>query len=241
VASSAGFGGTELAGGFVSSGQRLLVQACRVAGGGATATLATNVQPLGDTSGETLSVVEVATKDRGAKARLQGLGLDLTEHGTDTTVEVVLHGKADADELRDAGFTWKTEIADLAQRAKRNKAADAAYAGRTSPLRAAERARLYRRLGDYEAEMKALAARYPDLVKPLTLPNRAWRAVRCTASRSRPTPPTPPTASPSSSTWACTTRVSGRPPSTRWSGPTTCSPGTARTPDDPVVSQSAPS
>jgi hypothetical protein len=171
VASSAGFGGTELAGGFVSSGQRLLVQACRVAGGGATATLATNVQPLGDTSGETLSVVEVATKDRGAKARLQGLGLDLTEHGTDTTVEVVLHGKADADELRDAGFTWKTEIADLAQRAKRNKAADVAYAEATSRSALPSGRDSYRRLGDYEAEMKALAAKYPDLVKPLTLPN----------------------------------------------------------------------
>jgi hypothetical protein len=171
VASSAGFGGTELAGGFVSRGQRLLVQACRLAGGSSTATLATNVQPLGDTSGETLSVVEVATKDRGAKQRLQALGLDLTEHGTDTTVEVVLHGKADADTLRDAGFTFTTEIADLAQRAKRNKAADLAYAAETPRSGLPSGRTQYRRLGDYEQELKTLAATYPDLVKPLTLPN----------------------------------------------------------------------
>ena len=171
VASSAGFGGTELASGFVSGGQRLLLQACRVSGGGATATLATNVQPLGDTSRDTLSVVEVTTKDRGAKARLQALGLDLTEHGTDTTVEVVLHGKADADKLRDAGFTYTTEIADLAQRAKRNTAADLAYAEATSRSALPSGRTTYRSLGDYETEMKALAAQYPDLVKPLTLPN----------------------------------------------------------------------
>jgi hypothetical protein len=171
VASSAGFGGTELAGGFVSSGQRLLVQACRVSGNGATATLATNVQPLGDTAPQTLSVVEVATKDRGAKARLQALGLDLTEHGTATTVEVVLHGKADADTLRDAGFTFTTEIADLAQRAKKNTAADVAYAEATPRSALPSGRTTYRRLGDYESEMKALAAQYPDLVKPLTLPN----------------------------------------------------------------------
>ena len=176
VAASAGFGGTELAGGFVSEGQRLLVQACRLSGSGSTATLATNVQPLGDTTDGTtdvLSVVEVATKDRGAKARLQALGLDLTEHGTDTTVEVVLHGKADADKLRDAGFSWTTEIPDLAQRAKRNRAADVAFV-QARPRSALPSGRTsYRRLADYEAEMKALAARYPRLVKPLTLPNRS--------------------------------------------------------------------
>ena len=176
VAASAGFGGTELAGGFVSEGQRLLVQACRLSGSGSTATLATNVQPLGDTTDGTtdvLSVVEVATKDRGAKARLQALGLDLTEHGTDTTVEVVLHGKADADTLRDAGFSWTTEIPDLAQRAKRNRAADVAFV-QARPRSALPSGRTsYRRLADYEAEMKALAARYPRLVKPLTLPNRS--------------------------------------------------------------------
>ena len=173
VASSAGFGGTELASGFVSRGQRLLVQACRVSGNGATATLATNVQPLGDTAGDTLSVVEVQTKDRGAKARLQALGLDLTEHGTATTVEVVLHGKADADKLREAGFTYTTEIADLAQRAKRNKAADVAYAEATARSGLPSGRDSYRRLADYEGEMKALAAKYPDLVKPLTLPNKS--------------------------------------------------------------------
>ena len=172
VAASAGFGGTELAGGFVTEGQRLLVQACRVAGRGTTATLATHLQPLGGTSGDTtLSVVEVATKDRGAKARLQRLGLDLTEHGTETTVEVVLHGKADAQKLRDAGFTWTTEIADLAQRAKRNTAADQAYAEATPRSELPSGATGYRRLADYEREMKELAAAYPDLVKPLTLPN----------------------------------------------------------------------
>ena len=55
----------------------------------------------------------------------------LTEHGTDTTVEVVLHGKADAKTLDDAGFTYATEIADLAAKSKKNRTADKAYAQTT--------------------------------------------------------------------------------------------------------------
>ena len=92
VAASAGFQGTEVAAGFVTKGQDLLVQACRLPGAGATANLGTVLEPISGTSSGTLSVVEVDTKDRAAKQKLQGLGLDLTEHGTATTVEVVLHG-----------------------------------------------------------------------------------------------------------------------------------------------------
>jgi hypothetical protein len=171
VSSSAGFGGTELAAGFVMSGQTLLVQACRLPGGAATASLSTKLERIADRQAETVSVVEVDATDRDAKKRLQGLGLDLTEHGTESTVEVVLHGQADADKLKANGFTYRTEIADLAAKAKKNRAADEQYAAAT-PASALPSGRTeYRRMGDYETEMKALAAQYPDLVKPLTLPH----------------------------------------------------------------------
>jgi hypothetical protein len=172
IASSSGFGGSEVASGFVRKGQDLLVQTCRQPGGAVRAVLATTFEALGEPNGETLSLVEVATPDRKAKERLQGLGLDLTEHGTETSVEAVLHGKADESKLHDAGFTFTTEIGDLAERSKRNRTADAEYAAET-PRSALPSGRTeYRRLGDYETEMKALAALYPDLVKPLTLPHK---------------------------------------------------------------------
>lgn len=171
VAASAGFAGNELATGFVARGQRLLVQACRLPGSGGTATLDTTVEPIGAPSGETVSLVDVATPDRAAKERLQALGLDLTEHGHEDSLEVVLHGRADAQRLRDAGFTYTTEIADLVERSRQNRRADAEYAAATARSTLPSGRTTYRRLADYEAEMKALAAQYPTLVKTLTLPN----------------------------------------------------------------------
>ncbi len=173
VASSAGFGGTELASGFVLKGQQLVVQACRLPGGAPTAMLSTDLEPIATTTPDTVSVVEVDAADRGAKSRLQELGLDLTEHGTASTVEVVLHGKADADKLSRGGFTYRTEIADLADKAKQNRKADEQFAAQTPRTALPSGRTSYRRLGDYEGEMKALVARYPGLVKPLTLPNKS--------------------------------------------------------------------
>src|SRR5688572_15491170 len=66
-------------------------------------------------------VVDVSTPTRADKARLQGLGLDLTEHGDEDSLEVVLYGDADAQRLRDAGFTYTVRIADLAARDKANR------------------------------------------------------------------------------------------------------------------------
>ena len=51
-----------------------------------------------------LQVVDVATGTRADKERLQTLGLDLTEHGGAKSIEVILHGRADARRLRRAGF-----------------------------------------------------------------------------------------------------------------------------------------
>ena len=41
-------------------------------------------------------MIDVATGTRADKERLQTLGLDLTEHGGAKSLEVVLHGRADA-------------------------------------------------------------------------------------------------------------------------------------------------
>ncbi len=186
VAGSAAFGSNELAEGFVRAGQRLVVQACRLRGGGSTAKLRVGVLAVGGakaSAGRTVraaaatdrvQVVEVNTPGREAKNRLQGLGLDLTEHGTARTVEVVLHGAADERKLRDARFTWTVKIADLGARLKANAEADARYAAATAASALLSGSTAYRRLPDYEYELKQLALRYPSLVKPITLNNRSW-------------------------------------------------------------------
>ena len=166
VAGSAAFGSSELAEGFVRKGQRLLVQACRYRGGAAGAKL--SVSYLGiegaakAASAGKVQVVDVATRDRAAKSRLQGLGLDLTEHGDADSVEVVLHDAADEQKLRDAGFSYDVRIADLDARTKASRAADRRFAAEAEQTALPSGRTAYRRLADYELEMKQLAAALPE-------------------------------------------------------------------------------
>ena len=163
---------------FARSRRRLAVSAC------AAFVLAGLAIPSGqanDTAGnDVVQLVRVSTPTWADRDRLTNLGLDLTEHGGKDFVEVVLHGLDDVAVLREAGFTWDIEIADLGAHLRRNAELDAAYAAavKTSPLPSGRTE--YRTLADYEAELDALAKKYPNLVKPLTLPHATveGRAVR---------------------------------------------------------------
>ena len=130
-------------------------------------------RPTPPSSGR-VQVVEVSTPTRADKARLQTLGLDLTEHGDADSLEVVLYGEADAQRLRDAGLTYTVRIPDLAARNEQNRLADELYAAETavSPLPSGRDS--YRHLADYERELAQLAAEYPALAKPLVLNHRSW-------------------------------------------------------------------
>ena len=107
-----------------------------------------------------------------ARRRLQGLGLDLTEHGDTDSVEVVLHGRADAKKLADAGLTYDVRIADLEARAKSNREADEKFKALNPKTHLPSGSSAYRRLADYELELKRLAMQYPGLVRPITLNHR---------------------------------------------------------------------
>ena len=119
-------------------------------------------------------IVDVSTPTRADRARLQSLGLDLTEHGDLDSVEVVLYGEADARRLREAGFTYTVRINDLAALDEQNRAADERYAAvtATSPLPSGRDT--YRQLADYEQELAQLASTYPDLARPVTLNHQSW-------------------------------------------------------------------
>src|SRR4051794_33072558 len=90
VAGSASFGTQEVAQGFVSAGERLIVQSCRRSGG-AGADLAVTSTAVDLKAVEPPQLVNVDTPTRDRKAELQTLGLDLTEAGGPKSILVVLH------------------------------------------------------------------------------------------------------------------------------------------------------
>ncbi|MDP9443944.1 MAG: carboxypeptidase [Actinomycetota bacterium] len=135
------------------------------------ATLApTGVGATQDQTRFPVQLVTVDTPNRADKARLQTLGLDLTEHAGRNYVEVVLHTAADQDALQAAGFTWDVRIPDMWQRNAEIQTANRAYAAsvETSPLPSGRDT--YRLLADYNADMVSLAKAHPDIVKRFALP-----------------------------------------------------------------------
>jgi len=171
VAASTHFGSREVAEDLVAKGRRLVVQACRLAGGAATAHLSVRFQPVhARWTLEKAQLVRVFTPTTAAKGRLESLGLDLTEHGGKGYLAVVLHGAADARALQKAGFLYSVVVKDLAARDRADRRADASYAARVAASALPSGRTTYRHLWEYSNEMKALALANPTLVKTITLP-----------------------------------------------------------------------
>jgi Zinc carboxypeptidase len=169
VAGSASFGGNELASGFVRRGERLTVQACRFRGSATSARVSIRFTRVPKRKPTRISVVDVFVPKQSERQRLQRLGLDLTEHADARSVEVLLHGRTDAATLRRAGFRYRVRVADLAARTRRNNRQDAVHA-RASATSGLPSGRVgYRRLPDYDLELKRLAMQYPSLARTVTL------------------------------------------------------------------------
>ncbi len=170
VATSAYRGSAELAEGFLVEGSGLTLQACRRSGGAERARVSVQAERLTAPSDPPkLSIVRVLVPNRARRSRLSELGLDLTEHGGDGFVEAVLHGERDARLLRRAGFSYTTEVRDVVGASLRDRRADSRRVAARLP---SGRTGSYRRLADFSAEMKQLAADNPTLVKPITLRQR---------------------------------------------------------------------
>ncbi|MEA2450075.1 MAG: hypothetical protein QOG63_2007, partial [Thermoleophilaceae bacterium] len=157
VAASAYRGSVEVASGFVTRGDRLVVQACRRSGRGRSVSMSVGVRRVPGARARA-SLVRV----HAGPAALRGLHLDAAEHSGPGFADVVLHGRRDARKLARAGLKYTRVTA---------AAPDASQAG---ALPGGSRT-TYRRLADYGAEMKALARQNPDLVKPFTLAHPSWQ------------------------------------------------------------------
>ena len=178
VAGSAAFGSVELADGVVATGSRLAVQACRRSGETATAKLDVTLDVVEASKGAKVQFATVAVPSRARFAELQELGLDLADHGGKGSHDVILYGAADRAKLRAAKFTYKIEIDDLVAHDRSNRLRDRADAARSrrSAARALPSGRTgpYRRLPDYQNELKQLVSQNPGLVRPVQLPFKTY-------------------------------------------------------------------
>jgi hypothetical protein len=175
VAASASFGPDELAEGVAAKGQALIVQACRRSGAADTATVDVQSVPLTAPTGQKISLVRVALPTPASRDLLGTLDVQQTEHGRAHHQDVLAFGAGDVLKLTNAGLSYRVVTADVvaADRAALAAAAPTDVkpmpSGRTS----------YRRLADFQSDMKALVEDNPGLVKPITLnhPTLEGRAV----------------------------------------------------------------
>jgi hypothetical protein len=179
LAGSASPGGSEVAQGFATEGQELLVRACRLSGGDPTASLDLDFAEL-DTDGPLPrpSLVRVYTPTDEDERRLGELGLDLTEHaGVDERgryVAVVVNGPLEGAQLDAAGLESQEVVPDLVAQSIEQRQADRAFDDNTVVADIPSGRTTYRRLFDYENEMRDLAEQNPDIVTPIALPNQTY-------------------------------------------------------------------
>ena len=129
---------------------------------------------------ERSQLLDVSTPSRADREKLFKLGFDVTEQADADSVTVYAGNQRERDLLRSAGYQWTVKVADVEEQNRLDRAADAAYAARTtaSPLPSGRDS--YRHLADYENDLTLLAKRYPSLVRPITLPYKSaeGRSVR---------------------------------------------------------------
>jgi hypothetical protein len=183
----------EVASGFALKGGVVRVQACRRAGDAASVPATLEHSAIAPGAAEAAAkadppqLVNVITPTRAQRQQLIELDLDMTEHGGAESLGVVLHGAEDEAALRKAGLRWVVVVGDLVaeDRAARlsERRAAAAAASRGSATASGVRARAtalpsgrttYRTLADYNAELKDLAAKNPNLVKLFTMPEKTY-------------------------------------------------------------------
>jgi hypothetical protein len=120
---------------------------------------------------DVLSMVSVDTPTRSAQQRLVELGLDAADHD-DPAHSALVVTTADMTRLRDAGFSYRILVPDLAKREAQRMALDAAYAAAADTPAMPSGRKSYRSLADYEHDLHQLAADNAGLVKLIALPNK---------------------------------------------------------------------
>ena len=156
---------------LVPDGRTVIAQACRRTGAGSSATLGLDVhEQLGPpVARQPAQMVRVALGGGRTLEQLEATGLDVTHDVGPDGATVVLYSAAERARLLAAGFTFRTTVADLHRVDAARSRADLAYADslRASALPSGRTG--YRTLADYGTDLKALAAKYPSLVRRIEI------------------------------------------------------------------------
>lgn len=174
IAASTSSGASELASGYVTEPGGLTVQVCRVSGVGTVAQLSVETAAVVPAEVEKASLALVETPRRLDKETLQSLDLDLTEHGDEDHIAVVLYGSDDKAALDRAGLDYEVQVSNLARQSAQQRAADKDFAAQTTRSSLPSGRDSYRRLFNYTQELKDLAKDNPEITRPITLPNETW-------------------------------------------------------------------
>src|SRR4051794_8934500 len=176
LVASESFGSDEVAQTWVSPGQRLTIQGCHRTGGATQLPIRlqfTQAQRP-DAPGKP-SLVRVQISGPVDVARLNSLGVDVTEEVQGGHAIGHLTGAPQRDLLEREGFKFKTLVPDMEQDYLDARRADRRYAAAVgrSPLPSG-RTR-YRVYADYQTEMKQLVEHNSRLIRPVTLPEKSWQ------------------------------------------------------------------
>ncbi len=176
VTAAASTGPVEVATGYALEGETISVQVCRNPGAAGAPTVRAELERMpSPQEASSPQILQVATPTAADRATLARSGLDVTPGPDPSAATVVAYGARDRNELDAVGLDYEVAPHDPAvastnelrredrRQAKGLPAPDPSMpSGRTS----------YRRLFDYEQEMKDLAAAHPNLARVFTLPQR---------------------------------------------------------------------
>ena len=171
VAASTSVTSDELARAWVSAGDPLTIQACRRAGDMAAVPLSLDFLQIARPARATgpTSLASVTISGPADLARLEQLGIDVTEDVSVGAATVVLHSDADRALLASAGFESRTLIADLEAANAADRRAEQLTAQRRGRSGLPSGRNTYRHYSDYTTELKALADDNPGFVRSVVL------------------------------------------------------------------------
>lgn len=179
---AAGPDANEVATARVAEGQKLDLKACRLHGARRVDMTVQFTETGPPAPGGKVELVRVNVPTPFDRDRLDSLGLDTTDHPAPAHQDVVIHSAADERKLKQAGFGYRIREGDLLghDRANRLREKRAYDRSRRPGARASQAATAlpsgrtsYRTLPEINDELRALAGRYPGLVRLVELPLRS--------------------------------------------------------------------
>jgi hypothetical protein len=172
---SANGSSTEQVTAWVAAGDRVILQACRRAGGART--LAVTEQsflgalPKPDMRAQLVQVEHNGLVDIQA---LEHLGFDVTETRTDKTVDLVLYSKDQLELLKKTALPYRVKVEDLQAKFEADRRADRRASAAGASILPTGRTE-YRAYEDFGTEIKGIAEKFPAIAKRIELPGKSFQ------------------------------------------------------------------